>query len=106
MQWDFPPEKKIRVIVNTDAKNEADDQYAIVHAILTPAFELHGIVQAHFGTTKSPHTLKDSHDETMLLLRLMGLEARCGWRTAPKGRSPMNTHRSIRPAPGLSLHRL
>jgi len=74
MQWNFPPEKKIRVIVNTDAKNEADDQYAIVHAILTPAFELHGIIPAHFGTKKSPHTLKDSHDETMLLLRLMGLE--------------------------------
>ena len=27
----FPPEAKQRVIVNTDAKNEADDQYAIVH---------------------------------------------------------------------------
>jgi hypothetical protein len=37
------------VIVNTDAKNEADDQYAIVHAILTPSFELHGIIPAHFA---------------------------------------------------------
>ena len=26
----YPPESKQRVIVNTDAKNEADDQYAIV----------------------------------------------------------------------------
>lgn len=25
-----PEEKKIRLIINTDAKNEADDQYAIV----------------------------------------------------------------------------
>ena len=73
MHYEFPSDKKIRVIVNTDAKNEADDQYAIVHAILTPAFELHGVVPAHFGTGKSAHSLRDSHDETMLLLDLMEL---------------------------------
>lgn len=67
-------ERKIRVIVNTDAKNEADDQFAIVHALLTPSFELHGIIPAHFGTEKTKESLKASHDEVMLLLRLMGLE--------------------------------
>ena len=36
---DFPTDAKQRVIVNTDAKNEADDQYAIVHAVLTPSFD-------------------------------------------------------------------
>lgn len=70
----FPQSAKQRVIVNTDAKNEADDQYAIVHAILTPSFELHGIIPAHYGTIKSNQSLKESHDETMLILRLMGLE--------------------------------
>ena len=30
----FPTEAKQRVIVNTDAKNEADDQFAIVQAVL------------------------------------------------------------------------
>jgi inosine-uridine nucleoside N-ribohydrolase len=70
----YPPEAKRRVIVNTDAKNEADDQYAIVHAVLTPSFDLHGIIPAHFGTRKSATSMQDSHDETMLLLRLMGLE--------------------------------
>jgi inosine-uridine nucleoside N-ribohydrolase len=64
------------VIVNTDAKNEADDQFAIVHAVLTPSFELHGIIPAHFGTGKSATSMKDSHDETMLLLRLMDLEGK------------------------------
>lgn len=67
-------ERKTRVIVNTDAKNEADDQFAIVHALLTPSFELHGIIPAHFGSEKTKESLKASHDETMLLLRLMGLE--------------------------------
>jgi purine nucleosidase len=72
----FPPETRQRVIINTDAKNEADDQYAIVHAVLTPSFDLHGIIPAHFGTRKSAKSMQDSHDETMLLLRLMGLEAK------------------------------
>ena len=38
----LPREKLARVILNTDAKNEADDQYCIVHALLTPSFELPG----------------------------------------------------------------
>ena len=70
----FPPEAKQRVIVNTDAKNEADDQYAIVQAVLTPSFELHGVIPAHFGTGKSATSLKDSHDETIKVLQLMDLE--------------------------------
>ncbi len=69
----LPPGKLARVIINTDAKNEADDQYAIVHGLLTPCFELHGIVPAHFGTKKSATSLKDSHDEVMKLLDLMNL---------------------------------
>ena len=40
----LPPAKMHRVIINTDAKNEADDQYAIVQALLTPSFDLHGII--------------------------------------------------------------
>jgi purine nucleosidase len=72
----FPPEAKKRVIVNTDAKNEADDQYAIVHAVLTPSIDLHGIIPAHFGTRKSATSMQESHDETMLLVRLMGLEGK------------------------------
>ncbi|WP_028609926.1 nucleoside hydrolase [Paenibacillus harenae] len=74
MEIHIPDEKKARVIINTDAKNEVDDQFAIVHAVLTPSFELHGIIPAHFGDRKSATSLKDSHDETMLVLRLMGME--------------------------------
>jgi purine nucleosidase len=69
----LPPSKMVRVIVNTDAKNEADDQYAIVQALLTPLFDLHCIMPAHFGTKKSATSLKDSHDEVIKLLDLMNL---------------------------------
>lgn len=68
------PERRRRVIVNTDAKNEADDQFAIVHALLSPGFDLRGIVPAHFGTRKSQRSLQESREEVDLLLRLMGLE--------------------------------
>lgn len=69
----LPPEKRARVIIDTDAKNEADDQFCIVQALLTPSFELHGIIPAHFGTKKSLHAMQDSHDEVMKLLDLMNL---------------------------------
>ena len=72
----YPPEKKVRVILNTDAKNEADDQYAIVHGILSESFELAGIITAHFGDRKSKTSMEDSYEETMLLLKLMGLEGK------------------------------
>jgi purine nucleosidase len=73
MEYGFTDDKKHRVIVNTDAKNEADDQYAIVHAVLTPAFELSGIIPAHFGEKKSKTSQQDSRREVDLLLELMDL---------------------------------
>ena len=45
---DIPPASRIRVLVDTDAKNEADDQYAIMHHLLTPMFDVRGIIAAHF----------------------------------------------------------
>jgi inosine-uridine nucleoside N-ribohydrolase len=63
---------KRRLIINTDAKNEADDQYAIVHALLSPSLQVEGVIPAHFGDRKSEHSLQDSRDEVDLLLRLLG----------------------------------
>jgi purine nucleosidase len=71
-----PLAKRARVILNTDAKNEADDQFAIVHAILTPSFDLCGIISAHFGTRKSSTSQGDSHQEILRLLDLMMLTGR------------------------------
>ena len=61
-QFRIPEGKMVRMIVNTDAKNEADDQYAIVHALLSPKFDNRGIIAAHFGNEKSPHSMEDSYD--------------------------------------------
>lgn len=35
-----PDFRKVRVLIDSDAKNEADDQYAIVHALLSPKLKV------------------------------------------------------------------
>jgi inosine-uridine nucleoside N-ribohydrolase len=67
----MPPAARRRVIVNTDAKNEADDQFAVVHALLSPMLDVRGLIAAHFGRHRSEHSMEDSRAELDLLLRLM-----------------------------------
>jgi purine nucleosidase len=62
-----------RVIINTDAKNEADDQFAIVHGLLSPTFDVRGLIPAHFGTHRSDRSMEESREEIDLLLDLMDL---------------------------------
>ena len=87
----LPIEKRARLILNTDAKNEADDQYTIVHALLTPTFDLHGIIPAHFGSIKSKTSLRDSHDEVMKILDLMDLKDRVRVEPGAEGSMPDET---------------
>jgi inosine-uridine nucleoside N-ribohydrolase len=103
MSFIFPPEKRHRVIVNTDAKNEADDQYAIVHALLTPSFEVHGIIPAHFGLHlgRTPDSMEASWEEVNLLLRLMNLEGKV--RVAPGAKRALPDERTPQPSPGVEL---
>jgi purine nucleosidase len=63
-----------RVIIDTDAKNEADDQFAIVHALLSASLDVRGLVAAHFGASRSSRSMEASREEIDLLLGLMGLE--------------------------------
>ncbi|NLK68959.1 MAG: nucleoside hydrolase [Clostridiaceae bacterium] len=77
-KFDIPDTKKIRLIINTDAKNEADDQFAIVHALLTPRFIVKGIIAAHFGTKRTNESMQESYDECVKLLDLMELTDEIG----------------------------
>ncbi|WP_282936019.1 nucleoside hydrolase [Paenibacillus sp. RC67] len=72
MPYDVPKGKQIRVIMNTDANNEADDQFAIVHALLTPRFQMKGIIAAHFGTNRSKESMLESFRECEYILSLLG----------------------------------
>jgi inosine-uridine nucleoside N-ribohydrolase len=75
MSLPSPLARQFRAILNTDAKNEADDQYAIVHALLSPSLDVRGIIPAHFGLRphRSQSSLEDSRAEVDHILDLMGL---------------------------------
>ncbi len=65
-----------RLIVNTDAKNEADDQFAIVHALLSPSLDVVGVIPAHFGARRNDRSQAESREEVDLLLDLLHLSGR------------------------------
>ncbi len=58
-----PPEKMVRVIVDTDAANEGDDQFAVVHAMLSPKFDNVGFIAAHYGTGRHADSMERSFSE-------------------------------------------
>ncbi|MFC7376495.1 MULTISPECIES: nucleoside hydrolase [unclassified Brachybacterium] len=60
-----------RVLIDTDAKNEADDQFAIVHALLSETLDVRGLIAAHFGEGRSSTSMLDSRAEIDLLLDLL-----------------------------------
>lgn len=51
--YQVPEEKRIRVIVDTDAACEADDPFAIAHALMTKKFDVKAITAEHFVTEGS-----------------------------------------------------
>jgi inosine-uridine nucleoside N-ribohydrolase len=63
-----------RLIIDTDAKNVADDQYAIEHALLSPSLDIAGIIPAHFGERRTMTSMLESRAEVELLLRLLDLD--------------------------------
>ncbi|MBQ8597369.1 MAG: nucleoside hydrolase [Lachnospiraceae bacterium] len=63
--------KRLRVIVDTDAACEADDPFAIAHALLCKKFEVKAILAEHFGV---PGSTKRSYDEIMTILQAMQMD--------------------------------
>ena len=61
-------EKKIRVIIDTDAACEADDPFAIAQAIMSPKLIVKGILAEHFNEAGST---KRSYDEIQTVLDAM-----------------------------------
>jgi inosine-uridine nucleoside N-ribohydrolase len=66
-----PDEKVVRVITDTDAKNEGDDQFAIVHALLSPKFENVGFIAAHYGIGRDVDSMERSYQELKQLFSAM-----------------------------------
>ncbi len=67
--------KKIRLIIDTDAKNEVDDQWAITLALLSPErLQIEGFVAANFDHAHGgPESIKKSYQEIKIILDKMGM---------------------------------
>lgn len=72
-QFHVPKEKLIRVIIDTDAKNEADDQFAVVQALLSPRFDNVGMIAAHYGVRRHPDAMERSYQELITIFQKMHL---------------------------------
>ena len=81
-QFQVPIEKQVRVITDTDAKNEADDQFAIVHALLSPKFDNVGLIAAHYGMDRNADSMERSFRELELILDKMGFDGKIAYRGA------------------------
>lgn len=68
-----PQEKQVRLITDTDAKNEADDQFAVVQALLSPKMDNVGLIAAHFGIDRVPDAMEASYRELETILDKMYL---------------------------------
>lgn len=79
-EFQVPERKRVRYIVHTDCKNEADDQYTLAHILMTPKLDVKGIVAAHFDAAtrfnpelKPGETAKASYGEVLKVMDLMHL---------------------------------
>ncbi|WP_224651608.1 hypothetical protein [Pectobacterium versatile] len=76
--FDVADHKQIRVIISADAKNEADDDFAVAHAVLTPTTQVKGLISAHYSRTAplmkrdGENSMMESYHELQRLMKVMG----------------------------------
>jgi len=95
-KFPVPQEKIARVITNTDAKNEADDQFAIVQTMLSPKFDNVGFIAAHFGNRRTDHSMEESYAELEKIFDIMkfdktGMIYRGGTHALPDENTPVDS---------------
>jgi hypothetical protein len=72
-KFHVPQEKQVRVITDTDAKNEADDQFAVVQTLLSPRLDNVGFIAAHYGT-RHADAMERSYRELETIFDKMGFD--------------------------------
>ena len=77
--FEVPPQKQKRVIVHTDFLNEADDPFAVLHALLTPSLSVERLIAGHFDAYPQDFakgaTAQASYDELLRFLAVTGHQA-------------------------------
>jgi hypothetical protein len=67
-----PPNGKVRMVIDTDTFNEIDDQFAVVHALLSPEqLTVEGIYAAPFFNQRSSGPGEGMHKSYYEILRLL-----------------------------------
>lgn len=70
-----PPQAQIRVVACSDVSNEADDPFALAHHLLTPTFDVRGVIASHFaGKAPGEDTMEQSYRGLRALLAEMQLD--------------------------------
>jgi purine nucleosidase len=104
-EFDVPDTKKVRMIVHTDCKNEADDQFALAHHLMTPKFIIKGIIGGHFNINPQEwgegNTARASVDEINKVLSLMGVSGE--YRVAEGAGYPLKGEKTPMPSAGAEL---
>ncbi len=74
-----PPEGRVRMVLDTDTYNEIDDQFAVVHALLSPEqLNLEAIYAAPFHNNRSANAeegMEKSYAEILRLLAFLNVDA-------------------------------
>jgi purine nucleosidase len=96
------PHGRIRAVLDTDAYNEIDDQFAIVYALLSPEnIDLEAIYAAPFFNSRSTSAadgMEKSYKEIDRLLRLMGMSCP----TFKGSRDFISNTRRVIPSPAVT----
>ena len=75
MIWNPPypvaEEKILRTVISADTANEADDPFAIAHALLTPILDVKAIIATHYGIDRHADSMERSYAKTEKLLSVM-----------------------------------
>lgn len=75
MIWNPPypvaEEKILRTVISADTANEADDPFAIAHALLTPVLDIKAIIATHYGIDRHTDSMERSYVKTEKLLSVM-----------------------------------
>ncbi len=98
-----PKGEKMRVIIDTDAYNEIDDQWAIVLALLSQdRFKIEGFVAANYDNadTGGPGGIENSYNEILNILKLMDMEGRF---PVKRGSHPMRYMYEASPSEGVDF---